>query len=151
MSDQHRDLLLKLSELRKMVDEATLGPWRSTETKDAWCLHGEARKFKGKTKDGIAPSMQILKAAKRNTPYAEYWPNDADGALIVGAANYFPFFLDWAEDVAARHYPVVCGCRSIHFLCAANRIYSWEECPEVRSLVRAVDKLHIGEGYRDHE
>jgi len=131
-----------LEGLRKLVNEATLGPWYCAESRDVWTLHGEAREFKGKIKGGAGPSMQILKAPKHGTQYAEYWPNAADGAIIVEAVNSLSFWLDWAEDVATRHYPVVCSCKDTHFLCAANRMYSWEECPEVLGLVRAVERLH---------
>jgi len=125
-----------------MVDEATLGPWRSLESKDTWTLHGEAREFKGKTKDGIGPSMQIIKAPKHSTPYAEYWPNPADNTLIVEAVNRFSFFLDWADDVLARHFPVICGCNTTHFLCAAHRAYPWNMCHEVMAVTKAIEMLH---------
>lgn len=141
MSDQHQELVLRVIELRRMVDEATLGPWRSLESKDQWVLQGEARQFKGKLKEGTSPSIQILRIPKRGTPYAEYYPNAADGALMVTAVNSLPFFLDWAEDVLTRHFPTVCGCRPSHFLCAANRAYAWEECPEVRAVTRALERL----------
>lgn len=144
MTDQHGELLQKLAQLRKMVDEATLGPWRSIESKDYWSLHGEARSFKGKLKDGVGPSMQILKAAKHSTPFAEYWPTASDGALIVDAVNALPFWLDWAEDVARRHYPVPCACNKTHFLCCSDRMYDWNECPEAKALIRAVWRLHRG-------
>lgn len=150
MSDQHQELLQKLEDLRLLVNAATLGPWRCEESKDTWTLHGEARNFKGTIRGGGTPGMQILKAPKRGTPYAEYWPNRADGELIVRAANMFPFWLDWAENVIARHYPIVCSCKDIHFLCAANRMYSWENCPEIEGLVRALDQLHIGEDHEHH-
>lgn len=143
MTDRHQELVTKLAEMRKLVDEATLGPWHYLESRDTWTLHGEARAFKGKVK--YAPTMQILKAPKRGTPYAEYWPNAADSQLIVNSVNLLPFWLDWAEDVAARHFPVLCTCEVVHLLCAAHRAYSWEECPEIVGLLRAVDQLHIGQ------
>jgi hypothetical protein len=142
MIDQHQEILAKLAGLRKMVDEATLGPWRSAESKDTWTLHGEAREFKGKIKGGVGPSMQILKAPKHGTPYAEYWPNPVDSALIVEAVNRFSFWLDWAEDVAARHFPTVCGCSTDHLLCAPHRVYQWDQCPEVKALFRAIEMTH---------
>lgn len=142
MSDEHQELLQKLDELRKLVDEATLGPWRYEESKDTWTLHGEARGFKGRTKDGFGPSMQILKAPKRGTDYAEYWPNAADGALLVMAVNMFPFWIDWATGVLNRHIPVVCGCRKDHFLCGPHRVYQWSECPEVIAVDRALSMIH---------
>lgn len=143
MSDEHQELVLKLAEMRKLIDSATLGPWFAAESRDTWSLHGEARAFHTtKKKPIIAPSMQILKAPKHGTPYAEYWPNEFDGKLIVDAVNFLPFWLDWAEDVAARHFPTPCTCKDTHFLCAAHRMYSWDECPEIAGLLRAVESLH---------
>jgi hypothetical protein len=146
MTDYHQDLLHQISCLRDMVDKATLGPWRSMEDRDTWSLHGEARQFKGKLKYGAAPSMQIAKAPKRNSPYAEYWPNFEDNRLLIKAVNSFPFWLDWAEDVLTRHFPTSCGCQiDSHMLCAPHRQLTWKECPEVRAVVRALEQLHGGE------
>lgn len=138
MTDKHRELVCKLADLRKIVDAATLTPWYSLESQATWTLYGEARAFKGKG----GSSTQIVKAAKHGTPYDEYWPNSADADMMVVSANRFSFWLDWADDVAARHFPVICGCKEAHFLCAAHRTYSWESCPEVIGLIRAVDVLH---------
>ena len=146
MTDRHSQLLLKLADLRKLVDSATLGPWRSVESRDTWTLHGEARSFKGKLKGGAGPSMQIIKAPKHSTPYAEYWPNAADSELIVEAVNRMSFWLDWAEDVLTRHFPVPCACNKVHpLLCSVNRTHEWDHCPEVMALMRAIDKLHRGD------
>lgn len=143
MTDRHRELVLKLAGLRTMVDTATLTPWRWLESSDTWSLHGEARDVTLKHKGTeYTPGMQIAKAAKHGTPYAEYWPNYVDSFIIVEAVNRLPFWLDWADDVAARHYPTICGCTETHFLCAPHRAYAWESCPEVVALIRAVDKLH---------
>lgn len=133
-----------LEGMRKLVDEATQMPWFSIDTKDSWSLHGEARDWKSKNPDKPGPGMQILKAPKHGTPYAEYWPNWADGGLILEAVNRFPFFLDWADDVAKRHYPVACTCKRVHLLCAEDRRYNWDQCPEVIALVRALERLHGG-------
>lgn len=142
MTDQHGELLQKLADLRAMVDQATLGPWRSVESRDFWTLHGEARSFVGKGKRVIAPSMQIAKAPKTGMAFAEYWPNPADSALIVEAVNQLPFWLDWAEDVLRRHHPAPCTCRDDHFLCADNRMYEWSGCPEVKAVTRALNLRH---------
>lgn len=139
---EYQELLLKLANLRKIIDEATLGPWRAEDSKYFWSLHGEARDFKKKNPDASGPSMQILKAAKTGTPYAEYWPNAADGKMLVESANRFAFFLDWADDVAARHYPLKCGCVNDHYLCGEHRVYNWNECPEIIGLIRAVEMFH---------
>jgi len=144
MSDRHQELVIKLAALRKLIDEATLGPWWVLESPDAWTLHGEAREFRAISKRSGAPSMQILKAAKHGTPYAEYWPNAADGKLIVDAVNFLPFFLSFAEDVVKRHHPVPCTCGSeTHFLCAEHRMYAWDDCPDIAGLIRMVDHAHV--------
>lgn len=143
MTDRHGELLQKLADLRKMVDEATLGPWRAVESRDFWTLHGEARSFVGKSKRVIAPSMQIAKAPKTGMAFAEYWPNPADSALIVEAINRMPFWLSWAEDVLTRHFPVPCACGKVHsLLCSAHRMYLWDECPETQAVARAIDMIH---------
>lgn len=143
MTDQHRELVLKLIDIRKMVDAATLTPWHCLESNDTWSLHGEARNITLKHKDTeYTPGMQIIKAPKHGTSYAEYWPNSVDSIMILEAVNRFSFWLDMADDVVARHYPTICGCSETHFLCAPHRVYQWDQCPEVVALIRAVDKLH---------
>lgn len=57
--------------------EITPRPWFVEEDEHTWVLFGG---------DGPMP-LQILKAPKRDTPYAEYWPNAADSALIVAAPD----------------------------------------------------------------
>lgn len=144
MTDQHQELLSKISDLRRLVDEATLGPWRYESSRETWTLHGEAREFKGKAKGG-SPGMQILKAPKTGTQYAEYWPTLADGELLVTAVNMFPFWLDWASGVLYRHFPTPCSCRGMHFLCAVDRQWTWEKCPEISGLILALDGMHLGQ------
>ncbi len=139
MSDQHRELLLRVAELRQLVDAATLTPWTASETKNLWTLQGQAREFKGK---GQAPSMQIAKAPKNNSPHPECWPNVADTVMIIESANRMSFWLDLVDGILARHYPVLCGCKVAHFLCSHYRAYPWEECPEVIAVTRAIEKLH---------
>ena len=36
--------------------------------------------------NGVMP-VQIIKAAKKNTPYAEYWPSPKEAAFILKALN----------------------------------------------------------------
>lgn len=50
---------------------ATPGPWESRDTPDHWSLHMEGGPF------------QILKAPKKGTPYAEYWPDLPTGDFIT--------------------------------------------------------------------
>lgn len=61
--------------MRVRATAAYPGPWISDEDENCWRLHSKS--------DPHFPSLQILKAAKRNTPYAEYWPDEANGAHIV--------------------------------------------------------------------
>ncbi len=53
----------------------TPGPWEATENENCWRLLG---------RNGFP---QILKAPKRGTPYAEYWPDPNDAALILLAPD----------------------------------------------------------------
>lgn len=59
--------------LVSIPDGYTPGPWEATEDEDCWRLLGRS---------GVP---QILKAPKRNTPYAEYWPDPKDAVLILMA------------------------------------------------------------------
>lgn len=58
----------------------TAGPWWAEDSADCWRLMGGAA-------HPHAHGMQILKAPKHGTPYAEYWPHAADAALIVAAPD----------------------------------------------------------------
>lgn len=61
--------------IRELAEAAYPGPWTSDESDDCWRLHSQPdRRF---------PSMQILKAPKKDTPYAEYWPDEPTGQHIV--------------------------------------------------------------------
>ncbi|MET8985916.1 hypothetical protein ABZW49_10745 [Nonomuraea wenchangensis] len=77
-----------LDDIRKRHQAATDGPWWFDESENCWRLHGVAGRIPPQL-DGLIPEQivnkQILKAAKRNTPYAEYWPDDADAAFISHA------------------------------------------------------------------
>jgi hypothetical protein len=43
--------------------------------------------------DPVAHGFKILKAPKRGTPYAEYWPNAAETKYILAALNLFPLLV----------------------------------------------------------
>jgi hypothetical protein len=64
----------KIAEYRKMLAAATPGPWIVSEDDDMWQLFG-----------GNYGHMQILKAPKRGTDYAEYWPDKDEANLIVNS------------------------------------------------------------------
>lgn len=53
------------------ANAATAGPWIAYDDENSWSLHVAG-----------AP-LQILKAPKHGTPYAEYWPDDPTAAHIT--------------------------------------------------------------------
>jgi hypothetical protein len=55
----------------RLDKEAVPGPWEAYDAPDHWSLHVKGAPF------------QILKAPKRNTPYAEYWPDLVTGDFIA--------------------------------------------------------------------
>lgn len=72
----------RLQEIRAREQAATDGPWWFDEDETTWRLHGVHAMLPGPFGDQVV-NHQILKAPKKGTPYAEYWPNEADGAFIV--------------------------------------------------------------------
>lgn len=72
--------------MRERAEAATPGPWWSDDDEDCWRLHGVAGYIPPQL-DGLIPQQvvnkQIIKAPKRNTPYAEYWPEAADDVWII--------------------------------------------------------------------
>lgn len=88
--------------LTGLLSATTPGPWTCDEDENSWQLHGVAFTAPAQPPFPQMPiGKQILKAAKHNTPYMEYWPSDADGQWIttmdpvVGAA-----LRTWLSDVA---------------------------------------------------
>ena len=79
----------RLAAIRERHAAATDGPWWFDESDTCWRLHGVMGRIPPLRRDGFFPEQvmnkQILKAAKQGTPYAEYWPDKADAAFIVGA------------------------------------------------------------------
>ncbi len=78
------DLLRRAAaKLRETAEAATPGPWWSDDSAQCWRLHGVGMRLPAQ---GLIPEQvvnkQILKAPKHGTPYAEYWPDPADAALI---------------------------------------------------------------------
>lgn len=63
------------AQMRGTAQAAYPGPWISDDNEDCWRLHSKP--------DPHRPSMQILKAPKHDTPYAEYWPDEPTAAHIV--------------------------------------------------------------------
>jgi hypothetical protein len=59
------------------------GPWDVEETVDTWVL------FSAPAGEGLA-TVQILKAPKHGTPYAEFWPDQPTGELIRVCRTIIP-------------------------------------------------------------
>jgi hypothetical protein len=97
--------------MRERAEAATPGPWWSDDSDQCWRLHGvhaviPAAMFPG-TDEVMIPEQvmnhQILKAPKSGTPYAEYWPHEADAAQIT---SWHPLVAlavaEWLEGIAAH-------------------------------------------------
>ena len=96
-------LSAELAAIKARVAAATRGPWWFDEDDLVWRLHGVYTIIPSFA-EGVPEQVvnhQILKAPKQGTPYAEYWPNDADAAFIVAARTDVPRLLALAEAVAA--------------------------------------------------
>jgi hypothetical protein len=84
-----------LNGMRAAEQAATRGPWKAEDNENCWKLFG-----------AVAPlthPLQLIKAPKRDTPYAEYWPGEADSAFIVTARTALPALLAVAGGVLDRH------------------------------------------------
>lgn len=77
------DLLRRAADhVERIAADATAPPWFADEDDNCWRLHGHfasPQDWPG----FVGPSKQILKAPKRNTPYAEYWPEKGDAHWIT--------------------------------------------------------------------
>ena len=72
--------------MRERAEAATRGPGGMTRTTTVWRLHGVhavvPAQLGGRIREQVI-NHQIAKAPKQGTPYAEYWPNEADTAWIT--------------------------------------------------------------------
>ncbi len=86
-----------LADVRRYVHTATDEPWWFDEDELSWRLHGVMDRLPAQRNipEQIL-NKQILKAPKRNTPYAEYWPDPADGEFIVRARTDLPALASFA-------------------------------------------------------
>lgn len=74
-----------LDEIRAFEQAATPGPWEAEDHDDCWQLFGAVTTF--------GHPMQLIKAPKSGTPYAEYWPDEADADFIVTARTAMPLLV----------------------------------------------------------
>lgn len=99
---------IDIEAIRQRAEAATPGPWWDDSDENCWRLHGVHGRIPvtlgGVTIDQVM-NHQIIKAPKRNTPYAEYWPNEADAAFIRHAREDIPALL--AEINRLRRMPVI--------------------------------------------
>lgn len=90
MSDRLDDYLAEIKQDEQGVTE---GPWWFDETDNDWRLHGVGHRIPpqlgGKIPEQIG-NHQILKAAKRGTPYSEFWPSPEDGVFIMKSRELVP-------------------------------------------------------------
>lgn len=79
-------LIQQVQDLISLADQATPGPWWFDENEHMWRLHGQGPELPAALGLPLQRmNKQILKAPKKDTPYAEYWPDAADAAWIVAA------------------------------------------------------------------
>lgn len=99
----------ELVELEALEHHATDAPWWFDEDERTWRLHGTWGWTPAQHGIPAQPiNKQILKAPKRNTPYAEYWPNRQDADFMVAMRNAFPRMLH--ELKRLYELAVVCAC-----------------------------------------
>ena len=131
--------------IRELGVAAAAGPWIFDEDDCCWRLHSAP--------DPHFPTLQILKAPKHGTPYAEYWPDAPTGAHIAAwsppPALAVADLLDQAatelealslREPAASLPPLLslAARMALAFNDAQPRI--WAEDPELDALVAAVKR-----------
>jgi hypothetical protein len=139
------ELTSALAECREIEQAATPGPWEAEENDDCWQLFG-----------AVTPNfhpLQLIKAPKRDTPYAEYWPNDADAAFIVAARTAFPRLQRAVDAVLKLHQPAdrgrvmrCCrGCEEVDGEFHESFCHEWP-CPTVRAITAELTKGEASDG-----
>lgn len=108
-AERHAAALAELDRLITLEDNATRAPWWQEDTSDAWMLFGG---------DPSAHGLQLIKAPKHGTPYAEYWPTPQDAALIIALRTGARASLAGRRRILMRHSPepqaldgAIYGCR----------------------------------------
>lgn len=92
----------------------TGGPWWFEEDEHCWQLFGgrasQTLTFDGISFESYTHPRQILKAPKKDTPYAEYWPVGPDAHLIAASPDLYaavpdPDKLELLADWFDKRYP----------------------------------------------
>ena len=105
-------LTAELAAIKEREQAATAGPWWFDEDDQVFRLHG-VHMIIPPVMEGFPEQVlnhQILKAPKQGSPYAEYWPNEADAAFIVAARTDVPRLLAALDVVLKAHRDVGGRC-----------------------------------------
>jgi hypothetical protein len=127
-------LAAELAAIRERERAATRGPWEGEDDEDCWRLFGA-------TGTGLHP-LQILKAPKRGTPYAEYWPREDDAKFIVAARSDVPSLLAAVEAVLKLAGQLIPQAPSYSAL-AEDRMWIRQECADM--IHAAIASALLGE------
>lgn len=78
---------------RELIAAATPGQWYVAEDERVWQLFAEVVTAGGL----VGHSLQLIKAPKVSQEYAEYYPSEADSALLIWLRNNASDLLNAAE------------------------------------------------------
>lgn len=84
----------RLDEIDARANAATPGRWYSEESDTMWQLFAE--------QNPEWHPYQLIKAPKKDTPYAEYWPTKADAEFITNARQDVPDLVAYARELKAK-------------------------------------------------
>lgn len=92
------DRPVDLDAIRARCAAAVPGPWLQANDENTWILYGCHPDL-----PGYEAVVQILKAPKRGTPYAEYWPNPDTAAFIEHSRTDIPALLGLVDALTAEN------------------------------------------------
>lgn len=102
--------MIEVEAVRELLSKATPGPWYAEDGGKVWQLfarrimplpEGTPDELRELMPDGMeGHPLQLIKAAKEGTPYAEYWPESGDAALIAAAPDLAALALAQAAEIA---------------------------------------------------
>ncbi|MFT2721650.1 hypothetical protein ACMT4L_16790 [Deinococcus sp. A31D244] len=126
----------------------TAGPWYGEDAPRTWQLFarrvepwpdGTPIDLRDDSPEGMElHPLQILKAPKKGTPFAEYWPEPADAALIAAAPDLRALLAETAAALAAAE------AREAGLRAALERVEGEATVFEVcyRGALRGMDGWH---------